>query len=883
MKTRKAISLLLALAICLCVVVPGMSVSAKGDSTDIKIENMSMGAGGAFYLPLINPVDGKNFVVASDMGGIYVSFNEGESWSRTVTKGVVKDSAFDDNGTLFLSGYGIYKSTDKGVSLERIYPKNIIYEISRAGWNENLFFAETNDGTYDNGYIVSIEPYGERLYFVSITWDGILTASSIDYNGGDLRTYYKKDYSSLFANPVGINARICVDDSGIYLSDSVAVYKLPTDETEDTKTVYTANGTVTDMKIIENNLFILDDTADETLILYTSDFLTFTNLNEKNTLTHDYTWDKNYVVPWHFNGIDGYSSDSIFLKLESTVGDDGYIFYGIVKFDGTQFNWVFDSVFENTVTENPDDLWSIYCYGPMYGFCADRTDPDRCLMTNIEAVYSMEYDKSENKRKIKTLHTKYNETQNAYSTTGLDCQTTYFVREDPFDSEHIIICSTDVGIQNSFDGGKTFSRPTGKSYSDTYNTCYDLFFDETQKDTVYALWSSRHDAPYSPALTDKTNVNGHFAVSYDGGRTWDMNYSTGLPEDSIPVKMSVAENESGYTFAVATFNNGFYISTDSGRTFTSISSDMDSYNGFIWGEDVILSGNTIYCLTAYYNFGEVSPSVLYEYDITTKTTKKIDLGDIVIARSLTEDTDGILINTVSYYEYAWYNEYATGFWKNSGGGIYRLNADNTLTNIFDITKTYTIDSVNKNEWDITLDGKTYAPGEKVYIENAVLENGDSIYNSVVTDDGTIYATGVYGTVYVKTSTDDGFRVYTDGLLPMLKNISVSSDGKTLYVTSFGGGTYRISSLKATGEETETTTEPTTEPTTETTTETTTEPTTKEQTTETTTETTTEPENKTKCDCICHKDGIYGFFYKIFRFFWKLFGTNKECSCGAMHY
>ena len=837
MKTKKFISLLLSLVICVCAVLPALSFSVKGENTDLDIENMSMGAGGAFYLPLINPVDGKNFVVASDMGGIYVSFNEGESWSRTVTKGVVKDSVFDDNGTLFTVGYGIYKSTDKGVTLERIYPKNIIYEVSRAGWNENLFFAETDDGTYDNGYIVSVETYGDHLYFVSITWDGILTVCSIDYNGGDFKTYYKKDYSSIFTNPIAMNAGLCVDSSGIYFSDTTAVYKLSNDSTEETKTVYTAQGKINDIKIIENNLFILDDTDAGTLVLYSSDLSTFTNLNEKNTLKHDYTWDKNYVVPWHFNSIDGYSLNSIFLKLESTVGDDGYIFYGILKFDGAEFNWVFDSVFENTITENPDDIWSTYCYGPMYGFCADKTDPDRCLMTNIEAVYSMEYDKSENKRKIKTLHTKFDESQNAYSSTGLDCQTTYFVREDPFDSEHIIICSTDLGIQNSFDGGKTFSRPTGKIYSDTYNTCYDLFFDENQKDTVYALWSSRHDAPYSPALTDKTNVEGHFAVSYDGGRTWDMSYSKGLPEDSIPVKMSVTRNENGYTFAVATFNNGFYISTDSGKSFVSISSDMDSYNGFIWGEDVILSGDKIYCLTAYYNFGEVSPSILYEYNITSKTAKKIDLGDIVIARSLTETSDGILINVVSYYEYAWYNEYATGFWKNSGGGIYKLNSDNTLTNIFDITKTYTIDTVNKNDWDITLDGTTYSPGEKIYKENAILENGDSIYNSVVTDDGTIYATGVYGTIYVKESTSDSFRVYADGLLPMLKNISVSSDGKTLFVTSFGGGTYRMKSLKATAEETKSTTGSTTEST-----------------------------DKTKQDRNHPRDGIYGFFHKIFRFF-----------------
>ncbi len=38
-----------------------------------------------------------------------------------------------------------------------------------------------------------------------------------------------------------------------------------------------------------------------------------------------------------------------------------------------------------------------------------------------------------------------------------------------------------------------------------------------------------------------------------------------------------------------------------------------------------------------------------------------------------------------------------------------------------------------------------------------------------------------------------------------------------------------------------------------------------------------------CKCICHKSGIAGFFYKIFRFFWRLFGINKTCDCGKLHY
>ena len=43
-------------------------------------------------------------------------------------------------------------------------------------------------------------------------------------------------------------------------------------------------------------------------------------------------------------------------------------------------------------------------------------------------------------------------------------------------------------------------------------------------------------------------------------------------------------------------------------------------------------------------------------------------------------------------------------------------------------------------------------------------------------------------------------------------------------------------------------------------------------------------NKTDdCSCNCHKGGFGGFIWKLLRFFYKLFGTNKVCGCGVSHY
>ena len=42
-------------------------------------------------------------------------------------------------------------------------------------------------------------------------------------------------------------------------------------------------------------------------------------------------------------------------------------------------------------------------------------------------------------------------------------------------------------------------------------------------------------------------------------------------------------------------------------------------------------------------------------------------------------------------------------------------------------------------------------------------------------------------------------------------------------------------------------------------------------------------SKDDCDCMCHKSGFVGFFWKFIRVFYQIFKTNKTCKCGVNHY
>ena len=100
--------------------------------------------------------------------------------------------------------------------------------------------------------------------------------------------------------------------------------------------------------------------------------------------------------------------------------------------------------------------------------------------------------------------------------------------------------------------------------------------------------------------------------------------------------------------------------------------------------------------------------------------------------------------------FEWFVQWDCGSWVNDNGGIYHYDG-NEITCVF--------------------------------------ENNNGIFYSAFASDGTHYATEPYGTVYA--GKDGTFSVFAEGLFTQLKNISFSSDGDTMYVTTFGGGTYRM--------------------------------------------------------------------------------------------
>lgn len=761
----------------LCIVFP-LTVSADS----VAVETIGIGAGGAFFAPLINPSDNTNYIAFSDMGGIFHSEDSGTTWKRTETTTPLFHACFSDSGVLFAGGYGVYRSSDGGDTIEMIYPKkDDVQSIITSEDRSDRIYA-TN---YNAEYTVCMCTYANRIYFITVDGTGNRTVSlrSCSADGAEVQTVtldnteivnmasYDSDLyihcttdMNITAYPLDLNFEMAANDLGICFTDGKDVYFYDFDAGS-LSLVYTGIGNIVDLSFIGDHFYILDDQEERTEILYTSDFKSFDNLTDKIDLSNGHViYGTTYYYDWHFTMICGNSDHSIFLAFSSILERDTPVAIGgVIQYDGASFHWVFDDLHYN-YNAFPDIVKGFWDFSQFLGICSDPQDDTHCLVTSITTIYDLFY--GDNIHTAQNLRCKdfYLDEVQYYTTTGLDCQTTYFVREDPFDSDHLLLCVTDTGLHISYDGGESFrlfenNGFVGKTYE---NNCYDAYFDPRHQGIVYGLWSSVSDLPYSPSLN--ATAEGYFAVSYDGGVTWDTSYSTGIPENSIPVKMSVQDNGDRLTIAVATFNNGFYISYDSGKTFEAVNTGMETYNGMIWGEDVILTDNTLYCLTAYHTFDKLTPSALYQVDLLSNETVRLDLGDIINARSLTYAPDqGLYINVGPYLRYGWREDIQDSYYYyDDCGGIYRYDNDECTQ---------------------------------------ILSAESGIFHSAFTSDGTMYAAGRMGTIYVKEAGTDSFHVFADGLFNHLKNVCFSLDEKTLYITTFGGGTYRMPTLSIDSAET----------------------------------------------------------------------------------
>jgi len=746
----------------------------------LKATKLGIGGGGALFEPAISPFNSNEMLVVPDMGGIYISHNKGENWDRVNLYGTVISATYDPNleGVIYAGGSGLYRSTDNGNNFELIFPKEDDI-IARYTHNENgLQYYFTHSGIYDrNKYVknILIDPDdSNHIFILCYSYKNGIVFESTDNgeNFNKLFTYTKSTSPSIQFDFNELIYRKETKDLFVINDEQIIRYNL---DAKTQTTEYESDlGLVDVTTVYEDNktYFIIIEKTDElensdTKVYYTNDFknkidITDTLTSVQPNSFHNNTYgDITYKYDFHY--ISATSLNNIYItnwsyQNTSSIKPYPYTIDGIIRYHNGEAKYLYGNPFKdhNTLASRG------WCDGNTYslGIATSKQNEDEFIFTTLCGVcYSP--DNTHIYPRYSTV-TEGVYPNAKYVTSGIDEQATYGVYEDPFHEGVLLLLNTDLGLIRSEDNGKSWTRAINGIPNKWNNTIYDAAFDQRKENYVYSLWSGRHNAPYD-AKNETDGRYGGFAISTDGGKTWDATYSSGLPENAIPVKMSVVypENSDEVTIYVATFNEGFFVSYDSGKTFTEMNNGIEkvSYKEeekyqYILASDIEVKEGHIFGITAknYYNNEDTQSGQLYEY--IDGIWQKIELPKNVKTPRDIYYHDGILyISGVATP--VWDYKNGTDF-NNFGGGVYTYK-DGIFTQIFD-------ESISTTS--VQIDSR-----------------------------GTIYISDINGNIYRKETDKDYEKIY-DSYFYISKGLQISSDDDYLYLASFGGGLLKLENLNS---------------------------------------------------------------------------------------
>lgn len=456
-----------------------------------------------------------------------------------------------------------------------------------------------------------------------------------------------------------------------------------------------------------------------------------------------------------------------------------YIKYDARKDENERYKWVFGFPHKG-VDKETNNTWQDADSGYCYGFSSTPENEDALLFGTITGIFH-----TKDGENISQLHSNViaSETLTAKSkegatkniegvkrvvTTGVDVYCTQKVVIDPFDSNHVLMGCTDFGILQSYDNCESwyhsmYGWENGElkyiNYSLYTNTCFDLHFDKERRDVVYAIWSQKQYAPYSPDDSYFTSL-GKFGISYDGGISWHIK---DIRSDGYcaPYRMQVEYDGDNRIIYIATFGHGFFVSRDGGETFSPLNDGIPTMpfgNGrqAIFGSEILNCKMGLFAITGP---GATSANghALYKWDDGADEFKEIELPTSeyngksykpAAIRDIVYDDK----NDCLYLACIATPVNNSGHMQCKGGGVWKYK-DGQFTQVYDDAR--------------------------------------SVFGVNIDSSGRLYATLLEGEIVRFKNDNTEYYTLIDGLFHMLKNTYFGVTDDILYVTSWGGGTEKI--------------------------------------------------------------------------------------------
>lgn len=558
---------------------------------------VGFGGGGAMFYPAVSPFNPDFAFVACDMTGSFVTYNAGKSWRMFNLRGPVRFFTFDpsDSNTVYANSLALFKSTDKGNTWSVLYPaaSEITAVISKGDHADEIVV--TRDSTIRQVQAFAVDPAdSKKLYAViAINRNAGFYRSADAGNSWVKETDITNQARNIFVVPsspvnnrtiyVATTGGILEKHEGKWIAHAppAGVKKITTysggyDSTQQQFIVYAISG---------RSYFNPD--AEKSGIYYTADGgKTWENrqaglLQQQSPGAAEPEW--RTIATSAFNPATVYVSYNNFKQRDTTC-------IGVAKSEDYGKTWSLvwrDRMYKggSAVSDNFTSGWLNYRFGPTWGenpfsIGVAPNHPDICYATDFGRTIST----SDGGKTWQQVYSR--EEKDGWISRGLEVTTSYLVATDPFDSNHVFICNTDIGLMESIDGAHSWKSATQNNGvpPNWINSTYWLAFDPDVKGKIWAVMSANHDLP-RPKMWRKngvSNYKGGILESSDGGKNW-IPVSAKIGEAAFThILIDPSSSKNARTLFACAFGKGVYKSVDGGISWQLKNNGIEGQEPFAW-------------------------------------------------------------------------------------------------------------------------------------------------------------------------------------------------------------------------------------------------------------------------------------------------------------
>ncbi|MBK8500838.1 MAG: hypothetical protein IPL46_00760 [Saprospiraceae bacterium] len=672
------------------------------------------GGGGAMpYIPSINPSDPNNVFVSCDMTGSFVTYDGGEKWRMFNLRGVVQFYAFDrKNANVVYAGTSdmLFKSVDKGVSWQTIYPipSDIVAIHSQGDHAEE--FVVTNDSIVTIVKKLAVDPDDPKRLFLLVrqekidSWPRSKDRHSrfhmqimVSEDGGDHWETLEKlrfDLDHIFLDPTS-----SLDNRTIYVAgkDGLGVRKKGT-----WSHLIMPDGARPILQFVDG----MDTVKNQHVIYAMSGKFPFGSEDKRNnsaifrTDNGGKSWER-VDMKLLDKKIDGandptfasiatsyYHPENIYISYSKLQFHRDSMSFGVAKSSDSGNHWTLSwqdrSSILNTggsviASSNRESAWIDQRFGPSWGenpFYVQMSDhsPEIAYTTDWGRVFKTS-DGGDTWQQVYTRQL----SGGFWQSRGIQVTSGYMLAPDPFDSMVLFMADTDIGLMKSIDGGESWTSTTkdnGIPKGWDHNT-YGVLFDQRVKGKMWAAMSPIHDIP-RPKMwrnRDMSEYTGGIVMSENGGTTW-IPVSQDIGEAAVTSILMDPDSEvNSRTLYVCGFGRGVFKSVDDGHSWVEKNQGIEGSQPATFQITLRADDELFLIVSRKSEDGSIGTDLdgaLYRSSDHAETWVKQQLPEGVNGpTSLLVDPD----NPNRLFLSAWGRYGDTEFSPNQGGGIYLSEDD----------------------------------------------------------------------------------------------------------------------------------------------------------------------------------------------------------------